>query len=100
MTQTTYETRMVVQALQTGGMIASKVRLHKRENASHPVGDCIVSYIRKDTFVTNELFLNKSEDLAFSCCGHESYSLLINSPPFREMRISNDPKNQPVACAE
>lgn len=34
-----------------------KVRLHKQpDNALHPVDDCVVLYIRRDTSVTNELF--------------------------------------------
>lgn len=34
-----------------------KVRLHKRpDSALHPVDDCVVLYIRRDTSVTNELF--------------------------------------------
>jgi hypothetical protein len=34
-----------------------KLTLHKRpDNALHPVDDYVVSYIRRDTSVTNELF--------------------------------------------
>lgn len=34
-----------------------EVRLHNRpDEASHHVDDCVVSYIRRDTSTTNELF--------------------------------------------